>query len=221
VSADWNFLFAWASLLAVVVAPARAALVLLGAPGVVEGVVVLALVAASFAAADWFDREGAARLDVPPGGPATFVALQFVVAPTVALVLAPPDGATPPSLLAALERPASDAPTEAWAAFVPALRPRVVRPTWLAVTLAALPFSTWVGLLDGARRVGLRTDRTVVFAIALVVALGTVTLLAPLVDTTPSVDGRGFWLVVLACELAAATVAYGLLDALPRPRWDS
>jgi hypothetical protein len=209
VALDWEFLFAWVALLAVVVAPVRLAVITLSLPEAVAWALLVGALAGTFVAADWLDRVGFERFGVVGGGPATFVAIQFLVVPTLALVVAPPSAAGPDGVVAALARPTAEASPQAWAAFVPAARPRVVRPTWLAAHLIALPVSVWLGLYGGLERRGVDPRRTPAFALALGAALALVLLAAPLLDTTPSPDGRWFWVAVLVCEAVAAAVAYG------------
>lgn len=205
---DWEFLFAWATLLAVVVAPVRLAVLATPLPDVVAWPALVGTAAATFLVADWLDREGFDRLDVAAGGPATFVVVQFLVAPTVALVLAPPSAGAPPGPLAALERPAADAAPQAWAAFAPAVRPRVVRPTWLVVHLLAFPLAVWAGLYGGLARLGVDPRRTAAFAPLLGALLGLGLLAVPLFGLRLRPAGRGLWVALLACELLAAAVAY-------------
>ncbi len=206
---DWEFLFAWTALLAVVAAPVRLAVLAAPLPEVLAWPVIVGALAGTFLAADWLDRVGFDRMGVAAGGPAAFLVVQFVVAPTVALAVAPPGAAGPTSLFGALERPASSAPAQAWAAFVPAVRPRVVRPVWLVVHLLALPLSVWLGLYGGLAEVGLDPRRSALFVLALGGLVGLAALLAPALPVRLVPTGRGLWVALLACEAVAAGVAYG------------
>ncbi len=212
---DWEFLFAWGALLAVVAAPVRLVVLAAPLPDVLAWPVIVGALAGTFAAADWLDRAGFDRLGVADGGPAAFLVVQFVVAPTVALAVAPPGTAGPDGLFAALERPGATAASQAWAAFVPALRPRVVRPVWLVVHLLALPLSVWLGLYGGLARFGLDPRRSAVFALTLGALVGLSALLVPALPVSPAPTDRELWLAVLACEGLAAGVAYGPTPAKP------
>lgn len=208
VALDWEFLFAWTTLLAVVVAPVRLAVLATPLPDAVAWPALVGTAAATFLVADWLDREGFDRLAVVAGGPATFVVVQFLLVPTVALVVAPPSAGAPPGVLAALERPAADAAPQAWAAFAPAVRPRVVRPAWLLAHLLTFPFSVWLGLYGGLARLGADPRRTAAFAPLLAALLGLGLLAVPLFGLTLRPADRGLWAALLACELLAAAVAY-------------
>lgn len=206
---DWEFLFAWVALLAVVVAPVRLAVIATPLPEPVAWAALVGALAGTFLIADWLDRVGFDRLGVAAGGPATFVVAQFLVVPTIALAIAPPGAAGPDGVLAALSRPESGAPAEAWAAVVPALRPRVVRPVWLVVHLLALPLTMWLGLYGGLARAGLDPRRTAAFVLALAAVLALGLLVAPVVGLGPDPSERSLWIGLLACEALAAAVAYG------------
>ena len=206
---DWEFLFAWLALLAVVVAPVRLAVIAAPLPEVLAWTVLLAALAGTFLIADWLDRVGFEGLDVAPGGPATFVVAQFLFVPTVALAIAPPGAAGPDSVFAALDGPGAGAPTEAWAAVVPAVRPAVVHPVWALVHLLTLPLSVWLGLYGGLARAGLDPRRTSAFVLSLVAILALGLVLAPVVGVVPDPADRAVWIGLLACEVLAGAVAYG------------
>ena len=184
---DWPFLWAFLALLGLVLAPIRYGVGLVAPPSIVWVVSGLALVGC-FLLADWLDRTGFRRLGAEPGGAGTFVALQFLVAPSIALAAVPAPG-TPP-----------------WLAALPTSDPATAHPAWIAVFLVALPIAAWLSLYGGLARLGADVSGTTTFVLAwLSLAVIGVFVVAVVGDAPWAIVTRIF----VGFEVVAAVVAYG------------
>lgn len=184
---DWPFLWAFLALLGLVLAPVRYAVGLVVPPSVVWILSGLVLVAC-FLVADWLDRTGFRRLGAEPEGAGTFVALQFLVAPSIALAVVPAPG-TPP-----------------WLAALPTYDPATAHPAWIAVFVVAIPIAAWLSLYGGLSRLGADVSGTTTFVLAwLSLAVIGVFVVAVVGDAPWAIVTR----LLVGLEVVAAAVAYG------------
>lgn len=184
---DWPFLWAVLALVGLILAPVRYATGQV-APEPAVWVVGAVVFVACFLVADWLDRVGFRRLGADPRGAGTFVALQFLVAPSIALAAVP----------------APEIPL--WLAVVPTYDPATTHPAWFAAFTAALPVAAWLSLWGGLERLGVDLAATTTFVLAwLSLALVGLFVTVLVGDVSRATTTRA--LVVL--EAVAAVVAYG------------
>ena len=184
---DWPFLWAFLALVGLILAPIRYATVQV-APEPAVWIVGAAVFVACFLVADWLDREGFRRLGADPRGAGTFVALQFLVAPSIALAAVPaPD-------------------TTLWLAVLPTYDPGATRPAWFAAFTVAIPVAAWLSLWGGLARLGVDVAATTTFVLAWLSLSLLALFVAVLIGDVPRATVTRT-LVVL--EAVAAVVAYG------------
>lgn len=184
---DWPFLWAFLALVGLLLAPVRYATARV-APEPAVWVVGMAVFVACFLVADWLDREGFRRLGADPRGAGTFVALQFLVAPSLALAAVP-----------ALDTPL-------WLVVLPTYDPGATHPAWFAAFTVAIPIAAWLSLWGGLARFGVDVAATMTFVLAwLSLALVATFVLAVIGDVPRATLAR----TLVGLEAVAAVVAYG------------
>jgi hypothetical protein len=187
VSADWPFLWALLALVGLLLAPARYVTGQVAPEPIVWAVGGVVFVAC-FLVADWLDRTGFRRLGADPEGAGTFVALQFLVVPSIALAAVPAPGTAP------------------WLAVVPTYDPSATRSAWFVLFTAAMPVAGWLSLYGGLARLGVDVASTATFVLAWL-SLALVTLfVAVLIGDVPRAT---LTRTIVVLEGVAAVVAYG------------
>lgn len=186
-SADWPFLWAFVALVGLLLAPVRYVTGQVAPEPAVWAVGGIVFVAC-FIVADWLDRTGFRRLGADPEGAGTFVALQFLVVPSIALAAVPAPGTAP------------------WLAVVPTYDPSATRSLWFALFTVSIPIAAWLSLYGGLARLGVDVGATATFVLAWL-SLALVTLfVAVLIGDLPRAT---LTRTLVLLEGVAAVVAYG------------
>lgn len=184
---DWPFLWAFLALVGLILAPIRYVTIQV-APTPAVWIVGAAVFLACFLLADWLDRVGFRRLGADPRGAGTFVALQFLVAPSIALAVVP-------------------APeTPLWLAVLPTYDPAVTHPVWFGVFTAAIPIAAWLSLWGGLARLGVDVAATATFVLAWLSLALLALFVAALIGDLPRATVTR---TLVGLEAVAAVVAYG------------